>query len=161
MAIRGIWVAPLALLLLGCGDRSKMPYLGKWSGGFDVETVGKGAVGGRERNRLKGFLQLYRTDARYELHLDGEQFGLVAGGSWSEKAGRVTLSPKEVKIDDGGGEEVRNPNRAWIEPTVLREAYSRPMALRVSKDGKSLTGLLMDVGPLTGAHSFVRDGFGR
>lgn len=138
-----------------------MPYLGKWSGGFTVETAGKGSVGGARRNDLKGFLQLYRTDARYELHLDGEQFGLVAGGSWDEKKGRVTLSPKEVKIDDGGGEEVRDPNKAWVKPDELRAAYSRPLSLRLSKDGQTLTGLLVDVGPLTGTHSFVREGFGR
>ncbi len=139
-----------------------MPYLGKWSGNFTVETVGKGAaVADPRRNDLKGFLQLYRTDARYELHLDGEQFGLVAGGSWAQKDGRVTLSPTSVKIDDGGGEEARNPNRAWLDPAALREAYSRPLSLRLSKDGQHLSGLLVDVGPLTGTHAFVREGFGR
>lgn len=139
-----------------------MPYLGKWSGGFNVDTVGRGAaVADPRRNDLKGFLQLYRTDARYELHLEGEQFSLVAGGSWALKDGRVTLSPTSVKIDDGGGEESRNPNRAWIDPPALREAYSRPLALRVSKDGQRLTSLLVDVGPLEGTHSFTREGFGR
>ena len=138
-----------------------MPFLGKWSGGFTVEKVGPGAVGDAARNSLKGFLQIYKTGSRFELHLEGEQFGLVAGGSWAQKDGRVTLSPKDVKIDDGGGEEVRNPNRAWIAPPELRTAYSRPMALRLSKDGKRLTGLLIEVGPLTGTHSFVREGFGR
>ena len=112
----------LILAIAGCGDRSTMPYLGKWSGAFTVETVGKGAA---------------VTDPR------------------------VTLSSTSVKIDDGGGEEVRNPNRAWIDPAALREAYSRPLALRLSKDGQHLTGLLVEVGPLTGTHSFVREGFGR
>jgi hypothetical protein len=160
---KGVLLAPslVALPLFGCGDRSAMPYLGKWSGGYTVETAGKGSVGGPARNGLKGFLQLYRTESRYELHLEGEQFGLVAGGTWSQKEGRVNLAPKEVKIDDGGGQEARNPNRAWIEPATLREAYARPMALRLSKDGQRLTGLLTEVGPLTGTHSFVREGFGR
>lgn len=138
-----------------------MPFLGKWSGGFTVETAGKGVVGGARRNDLKGFLQLYRTDSRYELHLDGEQFGLVAGGKWTQKDGRVSLAPTSVKVDDGGGEEARNPNRAWIDPAALSAAYSRPMSLRLSKDGKRMTGLLIDVGPLTGTHAFVREGFGR
>lgn len=138
-----------------------MPFLGKWSGGLTVDRVGPGVVGGPERNNLKGFLQLYRTESRFELHLDGEQFGLVAGGSWTQKDGQVTLSPKTVKIDDGGGQEARNPNRAWIDPADLRTAYSRPLALRLSKDGKRLTGLLVEVGPLTGTHAFVREGFGR
>ncbi len=146
--------------LTGCGDRSAMPYLGKWSGGFTVERAGPGTVGGARRNDLKGFLQLYRTDARYELHLDGEQFGLVAGGTWTQKTGRVALSPTSVKVDDGGGEEKRNPNRAWIPADALSAAYSRPMSLRLSKDGKTLTGLPLDVGPLVGTHSFVRAGFG-
>ena len=138
-----------------------MPLLGKWSGAFTVDKVGPGAVGDARRNALKGFLQLYKTDSRFELHLEGEQFGLVAGGSWSFKGDRVTLTPKEVKIDDGGGEEARNPNRAWIDPAALRAAYSRPMSLRRSKDGQSLKGLLIEVGPLTGTHAFVREGFGR
>ena len=171
VGVRGPWtvergsrivLAFLPLLLAGCGDRSTMPYLGKWTGGFDVDSVAKGAaVSEPGRNRLKGFLQLYRTGERYELHLEGEQFGLVAGGTWAQKGGRVTLSPTTVKIDDGGGEETRNPNRAWIEPAALREAYSRPLALRLSKDGQRLQGLLVEVGPLTGTHAFVREGFGR
>ena len=160
MGARTSYLALFALLL-GCGDRSAMPYLGKWSGGLTVDRIGPGAIGTVARNSLKGFLQLYRTDARYELHLDGEQFGLVAGGSWAQKDGRVTLSPTSVKVDDGGGEEVRNPNKAWIEPAVLSDAYSHPMSLRLSKDGQRLTGLLVEVGPLTGTHSFVREGFGR
>lgn len=138
-----------------------MPFLGKWSGGFTVERVGKGAVGGARMNDLKGFLQLYKTDARYELHLEGQQFGLVAGGSWSQKDGRVSLAPTSVKVDDGGGAEVRDPNRAWIDPKDLSAAYSKPMSLRLSKDGQRLLGLLDEVGPLTGTHSFVREGFGR
>jgi hypothetical protein len=139
-----------------------MPYLGKWSGGFTVDRVRPGvAVSDPTRNALKGFLQLYATERRYELHLDGEQFGLVARGSWTEENGRLSLAPNEVKIDDGGGEEARNPNKTWIDPKELREAYSRPMGLRLSKDGQRLIGLLIDVGPLTGTHSFVREGFGR
>ena len=139
-----------------------MPYLGKWSGGFEVEKVGPGAaVSDPKRNSLKGFLQLYATGRRYELHLDGEQFGLVAGGTWSEKNGRLSLAPVTVKIDDGGGEEARNPNRAWVDPKDLSAAYSRPMGLKLSPDGQHLTGLLIDVGPLTGTHSFTREGFGR
>ena len=139
-----------------------MPYLGKWTGGFDVESVKKGlAVADPARNRLKGFLQLYRTGARYELHLDGEQFALVAGGTWAQKDRRVTLSPMSVKIDDGGGAEARDPNRAWIDPAALSAAYSRPMALRLSKDDQHLVGLPDEVGLLTGTHSFVREGFGK
>ena len=138
-----------------------MPYLGKWSGGFTVRRAGPGAVGGPRRNDLKGYLQLYRTGARYELSLEGEQFGVVAGGTWKERDGRVDLAPTGVKIDDGGGEEARNPNRAWIAPAALSEAYSRPMSLRLSKDGRRLTGLLVEVGPLLGTHAFTRAGFGR
>ena len=148
-------------ILAGCADRSAMPYLGKWTGGLTVETAGKGAIGGARRNDLKGFLQLYKTESRYELHLEGEQFGLVAGGTWSRKDGRVTLAPTTVKIDDGGGQEARDPNRAWIDPAALSAAYSRPMSLRLSKDGTRLVGLLLDVGPLTGTHAFARAGFGR
>lgn len=151
----------LILLATGGCDRSAMPYLGKWSGGFTVETAGPGTVGGAARNSLKGFLQLYKTEARYELHLEGEQFGLVAGGTWTHGDGKVTLAPTSVKVDDGGGEEARNPNRAWIDPAELSKAYSRPMSFRVSKDGGRMTGLLIGVGPLTGTHTFVREGFGR
>jgi len=162
LTVRRLYPALLLPLLAGCGTRTAMPYLGKWSGGFDVEKVGPGAaIKDPERNRLKGFLQLYATNEKFELHLDGEQFGLIAKGTWKQKDGRFTFSPNDVKIDDGGGEEARNPNRAWINPADLRAAYSRPLALRVSKDGQKLTGLLVDVGPLTGTHSFVREGFGR
>lgn len=151
----------IPVLTLGCGDRSTLPYLGKWSGGFTVERLGKGVVGDARRNGLKGFLQLYRTGARYELHLEGEQFGLDSGGSWSQKDGQVILTPKSVKPDDRGGKESSDPNKAWIEPTDLSDAYSKPLAFRLSKDGKRLTGLLVDVGPLTGTHAFVREGSGR
>lgn len=151
-----------SILLAGCQRGASMPYLGKWSGGFEVDRVRPGAaIKDAKRNNLKGFLQLYATNSRYELHLDGEQFGLVAKGTWSEKDGRLSLAPQSVKIDDGGGEEARNPNRAWIDPKDLSAAYSRPMGFKLSKDGQRLMGLLIDVGPLTGTHSFIREGFGR
>lgn len=138
-----------------------MPFLGKWSGGLTVDRVGPKAIGSPKENGLKGFLQLYRTGDRFELHLDGAQFSLVSGGTWSHKNGQVILTPKEVKIDDGGGWEARDPNRPWVDPAELREGYSRPMALNLSTDGQRLTGLLVSVGPLTGTHSFLREGFGR
>jgi len=138
-----------------------MPYLGKWSGTFHVEKVAAGAaVADPERNTLRGFLQLYATGEKFELHLEGEQFGLVSKGTWSLTKNRLSLHPTEVKIDDGGGEDARNPNRAWITPADLRAAYSRPMPFQISKDGQTLTGLLIEVGPLTGTHSFKREGFG-
>lgn len=139
-----------------------MPFLGKWSGSFAVEAVAKGTpVADPGRNTLRGFLQLYQTGARYELHLDGEQEGLVSGGTWSAKNGRVVISPTSVKIDDEGGAEARNPNKTWIDPAQLREAYSRPLEFHVSKDGQRMTSVLETVGPLTGTYSFVREGFGR
>lgn len=139
-----------------------MGLMGKWSGGFEVERLGDNApIKEKKRNDLTGYLQIYGSNSKYELNLEGEQFGVLVTGTWTFKEGRVTLRPSEVKVDDGGGLEERNPNRAWIEPSVLSAAYSRPLPLRLSKDGQHLEGVLIDVGTLVGTHRFKREGSGR
>lgn len=146
---------------MGCARRDRA-LLGKWSGGFEVERLPENAaIKPRKRNNLTGYLQLYGTESKYELSLDGEQFGVVVTGNWASQEGRITLRPSGVKVDDGGGQESRDPNKAWIDPAVLSAAYSRPISLRLSKDGQRLEGVLIDVGPLVGTHRFKREGSGR
>jgi hypothetical protein len=156
----------LAVLMIGLtlratnSNRDLLSYTGKWKGGFTVDAIepGPNTETDRRRSRLEGYLQVYLTRRSYKLHLEGEQQGIDVDGTWTVKEGRVTLTPKEVKIDDQGGESKRDPNKKYIPNEAVTAAYNRPLVLVLAPDKRSYQGLPTTVGTLLGKHHFEKDG---
>jgi hypothetical protein len=141
----------------GCGHRDLLPFIGQWKANFVVDKIKEGGSDeDRRREGLRGFLQMYATHQSFKLHLEGEQEIFDAEGTWSHDGDRVVLSFSSNKIDDQGGAEKRNPNLKFIPPSDLSSAFTRDMALRLSKDKKSMVGLETSIGHLTGHHVFTR-----
>lgn len=139
-------------------NRELIRYTGKWSGGFTVDSVvsGPDSVTVRKRNGLIGYLQIYLTGRKYKLHLEGEQQGIDVDGTWTAKGEKITLTPKEVKIDDRGGPEQRDPNRPYLPNDDVNTAYRKPIVLSQSADKNTFAGLAMSVGRFIGKHSFTK-----
>ncbi|MFZ4506256.1 MAG: hypothetical protein ACOYON_00995 [Fimbriimonas sp.] len=156
-----IWPAALLVALLAgasCGGKERLPFLGKWALRFEVTGAGEGAKpADLTRNELVGYLQIYATKNGFILFLEGEQQSIEVRGDWKIERKRLVLAPKDVLIDDRGGVDVRDPNKKYLEPDGIREAYSRGLVLVPSQDGTKLEGLTMAIGPLRGRHLAARE----
>ena len=147
----------LILFLAGCGSKDAIPYLGRWHGDFIVDSVTPPvSAKDMKREELHGSLQIYATNLSFKMHFEGEQESLDAEGTWSHVGTTVTLKFKSVKIDDEGGAERRDPNLKFIAPSAIHAAYQRNLVLHLSKDKKTLAGLEVTLGSLTGRHMFTR-----
>lgn len=129
------------------------PFLGKWTGAFVVDPPNK-------RENLDGFLQMYATEMMFKMHLEGEQQEIDVDGNWAIEGKQIILKPTHVDIQDYGGQDVRNPNLAYIPNDDVRAAYERTLVFNPSADKKKLDGLLISIGPLRGAHQFTYGGSG-
>lgn len=149
------------VLVAGCNfNKALMPFLGKWSGSFEVTDIaGGGSESDKRRETLKGYIQVYATDRIYRMEMEGEQESVVVTGAWTIKGNRITLKPDHVLIDDQGGADKRDPNKKFIPAADVQAAYGRPLVLTESSDKKSLTGLTMTIGKLTGTHRYIKDSF--
>jgi hypothetical protein len=161
----------ISLLLLstvtGCQQhREMMPYFGKWDGGFYVDVPESQRAGATKNIALKrftmeGYLMLYATRDGFKLHLEGEQVVIDVDGTWavtknSRGEDRISLRPKGFKIDDFGGADMRDPNKAYIPSLDIRDTYGKEMLLRPSKDRQKLDGLPLSLGKLVGVHLWKR-----
>ena len=148
------------VMLTGCGDAKILPYLGKWLGQFEVQTMATGgSENDKKRESLKGYVQVYANKHTFKMKMEGEQEAIDLSGTWSIKGRQLTLAFTEITIDDMGGERFRDPNRKFITPADLRVAYARPLVLNLGSDKKHLDGLTMTMGNLTGRHTFIKDSF--
>ena len=145
-------LVPLALAI-GCGDRKIQPFLGKWTGGLEVLRVKGG--GNPKDYELRGDLQLYVR--KFELRLTGPQQALVAKGTWTYEGRRVRLKTTEVRFDDQGGEDQRDPNRPYLDPKDLQAFLGREQGLNLSKDGGRLAGVEDALANLVARLAFVKD----
>jgi hypothetical protein len=137
-----------------------MPFLGKWSGEFQVSEIqGGGTAKDMKRESIRGYIQVYATSRSYKMEMEGEQETIDISGTWTIKGHRITLLPETIKIDDQGGVDARDPNKKFIPAEEVQKAYGRPILLSESEDKKSLTGLKTTIGKLTGTHRFVKDSF--
>ena len=144
-------------------NKELLPYLGKWSGGFMVEQIdGKANPALAKRASLTGYLQLYGSNDRFELRLNGEQQEVVVTGTWQlVSETQIELKPEKYQIDDFGGAENRDPNLVYVPNDAVRAAYGKALALSLSSDKQTLIAPLSSIGPLTGIHQFKRVGSGR
>lgn len=152
---------PILLFAAGCNaNKDILPFLGKWSGKFEVEEIqGGGTAQDRKREQLKGYIQVYATGRSYKMEMTGEQETIDISGNWIIKGNRITLTPKSIAIDDKGGEDKRDPNKKFIPAAVAKAAYQRPLILQESPDKKALDGLKLSIGDLIGTHHYVKDSF--
>lgn len=152
---------PAMVILAGCNPhKNLMPFLGKWSGKFEVsDIIGGGKDSDKKRETLSGYVQVYATGQSFKMEMQGEQETIDISGTWTCKGNRMTLNPKSVQIDDQGGADQRDPNKKFIPATDVQTAYGRPMVLQETPDKKSLNGLEMTIGKLVGTHRFVKDSF--
>lgn len=147
-------VAIAAMTLLGC-NKERMPYLGYWHGGFDVQS--STAAAPTSSINLRGYVQLYRTEDKFEIELSNPVQVMDVGGRWKMLGpNRIELTPHEFRINQKDIDKLKALRKPFIEPEVLRSAYSKPLVLNLQGDGKTLDGLLMRVGPLLGKHRFEK-----
>lgn len=130
------------------------PYLGKWTGGFYADPSNK-------KRDLIGYLQIYATGMTFKMHIEAAQQQIDVNGTWTLEKKQVVLKPNDVHIEDFGGADSRNPNLDYYPNEAVRAAYSKPVVLNASADGKVLSGLLMSIGDREGEHRFDWGGSGR
>ena len=160
--MRKLWLAvPLLAILTGCNhNKELLPFLGKWSGQFDVSDIeGGGTAKDIKRETLKGYVQVYATERTYKMEMEGEQETIDISGTWTIKGNRLTLTPNDITIDDQGGADKRDPNKKFIPAADAKAAYNRPLLLQETPDKKALHGLKISIGNLIGTHNFVKDSF--
>lgn len=161
------YAIPLVVVLLamiaatlrgGKSNENLRPFLGKWRGEFAVQQAGGKTGAEAKRYNLRGYLQVYATKRRFQMRLEGEQQGVDITGTWEAKDNSLTLTPKDVQIDDRGGEELRDPNKVYIPAEEIRAAYSRPVPLRMDAQKRNLQGPLSSIGQdRLGRHTFEKD----
>ena len=148
----------MGLALAGCFNREQIPYLGRWSGGFNVDhTTGKIELKDPHRYSMHGLLELYRSDSRCTLHIEGEQETVEAKGNWTIKGHEIQIQFSHLTIDDAGGPDERDPNRAFLPAADYQTTLSHDLGLRASADKKHLTSPLESIGPLLGSFTFDKD----
>jgi hypothetical protein len=146
-----------ALLLSGCGSKENIPFLGRWKADFVVDRMTvPGTEKDQRREGLHGYLQVYQTGLKFKMRLEGEQEAIDGSGTWSHKGNHVTLTFTDLKIDDMGGAQHRDPNLKFILPAAIQAAYQRELTLNMSPDKKTLNGLDVTIGNLVGRHVFTR-----
>lgn len=137
----------LVACLTGC-QTAQMPYLGHWNGGFV-------AVSGDKKAAPEGYFQLYRMDNRFVMQLENSVQKLDIGGSWTIlKKGRIEMKVKTLKISQPESDVMESMGKPYLSPDAIHKAYASPLIFDLSKDGQTLTGLLMKIGPLEGRHVF-------
>ena len=149
---RLVLLLPL-IVAAGCGDRRIQPFLGKWTGGLEVLRVKTG--GDPKAHELRGDLQLYVR--KFELNLTGAQQGVMVKGTWTYEGKRVRLRASDIRFDDQGGEDQRDPNRPYLDPKDLQAFFGREQGLNLSKDGKRLAGVEDALANLVARLAFTKD----
>lgn len=157
----GIMILASGALVGGCSNSPRTYFMGQWVGGFEANSTK--SPFSLAQHRLKGFLQLYGTKESFLLHLEGPQQTLDLTGTWEHKPKpeRVILSVADIKIDDFGGEDKRDPNRPYLSEDKLRDTFRTPVSLRLSTDRLTLESLELPIEVTTFVGKFKRQGSGR
>ncbi len=136
----------LALLAAGCVDRSRVPVMGLWTGGFYAD---KGQA-------FKGYLQLYRTGDKFKMRLASKDQAIDFDGTWTVDKRRIVLSVGDIKFDNPTEEDQKALGLKIIQPDEVRSAYSKPITLDLDQGETKLGGLTMTLGGLSGKHEFSK-----
>jgi hypothetical protein len=136
----------LILVVAGCTDKDRAPVMGHWTGGFFSD----------EAEVMRGYLQLYKTGDKFKMRLASKDQEINFAGTWTVAKGRVELRVTDTQFDNPPEETIKALGIRIFESEQVRSAYSKPIALDVSDDGKSLKGLTMTLGDLQGRHRFSK-----
>lgn len=146
------------LLLAGCGSKTRMPYLGRWTGEWVVDSfvVGPNSPARRKAHTMAAELQLYATKNRFVMTLTGKQQTVEVEGEWTVRKGKndLLLLPGRLKNDDRGGEDFRDPNLPFIPTDQLQKSLAAPFRLRPAGP-KKLDGLPFAIGDAIGTYRLV------
>jgi hypothetical protein len=147
---------------VGCRSRDDVPYLGRWEGEFKAKRVlGKTQIPDPARNGWKGFIILYRTEdgglgSRCTSHLENEQEAVDLKGHWIIHRNQIQATFDNIKVDDAGGLDGRDPNKAYLDPEEINKAFGVPLILTADRRAHILTSPLREFGPLEGTFSFQK-----
>ncbi|MHB8637393.1 MAG: hypothetical protein ACYC96_13065 [Fimbriimonadaceae bacterium] len=136
----------------GC-NKERIPFLGHWDGGFDVTSTTASVP--TTAIVLRGYIQLYRTNDRFLMEMANPLQLLDLAGNWRMVSStRIELTFHNFKLTEPDLEKLKAMHKPYLDPVALRAAYTKPLILDLSPNGKQLTGLLVRVGPLLGTHVF-------
>lgn len=147
-------IALSAVALSGC-HKPNLPFLGHWSGKF--ELTGESEPADAKALVLGGYLQLYQTGSKAILDLTNKAQHVNIVGTWklvSPKRAEVRL--QNPKIDMPPLDQLTALKEPFLDPTVLQDKLTVPIILDLSTDKNHLTGLLTTIGPLKGRFVFTR-----
>ena len=160
--------------LCGCFDSAQVPFLGRWSGAFEVDSASqKMPISKLARYNMKGFLMLYRSQFRvlnskddrpkskFVMHLEGEQESVDVTGQWELINKQIQLTATDIKPDDEGGEALRDPNRTYIPVNDLEAALQKPIPCSFDATKTKLSSPLSQIGLLFGRYRFTKDSLPR
>ena len=142
------------LALAGCGSEKLVPYLGKWTGSFEPDSP-------KSPYRMGCNLQLYATGEKFRMRVEGPQQAIEVNGTWTIKRQTILLAPREVKIDDFGGVDLRNPNLPYLPAEAIQKAFGTALACRLSRDNKTATSISLNLGPVEGTLQLRKGNLGR
>lgn len=114
-------ILALSCLVVGCGDKKTIPFLGTWIGGLEVSKVLSGTDGAEDRIRhnLKGYVRIVLDNNKYTMVLEGEQQVVDVKGTWVYKGKQVILTPNDVQVNNRFKGEDLNPNLKAVVPDEL------------------------------------------
>jgi hypothetical protein len=154
---RTTWIIIVALMAVGLwtvvvgrgANKELAAYLGMWNGKLsapDLPTHG-----------MKGYLRIKGSHKAYEMHLEGPQQTIDITGTWMlEKETTIVLTATDIKIGDFGGASKRDPNKPYLDNTLVRAAYGKPLAFNLSPDKETIVSLPITIGEARFSHEFKR-----
>ncbi len=135
------------VLVAGCSNRVELPLYGKWEGAYDAARPGVD---------LKGYLQLYATNHKFKMRIGNYGQTLDTLGNWNLRGRQVLLKFTEINFEGVSKDQAEARKLVYLPPSDVRTAYGHELVLNLSSDSKTLTGLPMGLGGLTGHHVFQK-----
>jgi hypothetical protein len=153
------WIAVgLVLVSSGCVNKERWPFLGKWNGGFEAESVNSKVPSDLKRWNMPGYIMLYATRWAFKMHIEAETSTIEAKGIWELRDKTLTLRINDLKIDDRGGEEKRDPNKKYISADAIQKTIGRQIVFRLSDDLKKMDTGLQSFDEVLGSFKFAHSG---
>lgn len=152
--------APMLALLLACSIQCRgpsMPFLGHWTGKFDVTQNTSGFPS--KRVTLGGYLHIYRTGERALMSLSNDAQSVTINGTWKiEKDGNLIVHIAKVSIQQPPKDVMEASGTPFLDDSAINSGFKPDMIFQLSPDHGQLTGLLMTIGPLTGKFDLTKVG---